>query len=74
MPSIKLRAEFGVHILNEAGRGKAVEIAAAFSDCLNRVEEICEKDGRDVALVRTKLQEACFFSKRAMAVLPENQE
>lgn len=29
--------------------------------------------GREFAIVMTKLEEACFFAKKAMALQPENQ-
>jgi len=32
-----------------------------------------DADPRKLALVRTKLEEACFFAKKAMAESPENQ-
>ena len=52
---------------------RAKAIAVAFSDLLDKVEAFgCT--GRDLALVKTKLEEACFCAKRGMASLPENQE
>lgn len=69
-----MRQEFTVHMLNAAGREKAGNVAASFSGLLDRLEEICGKDGRDMAIVRTKLEEACFFAKRAFASKAENQE
>lgn len=68
------REEFEVHRLNEEGMLRANHIALAFSDCLDELERIAGKDGREMALVRTKLQEAAFFAKRAMAIKPENQQ
>lgn len=68
-----IRPEFGVHMLNAQGKTKAELLAAAFSQLLNRVEEISGTDGREIAIVRTKLEEASFFAKKAMAVRPENQ-
>lgn len=68
------RSEFSIHMLNEAGIAKAERIALAFTHCLDEVEDTVGGDGREMALVRTKLQEAAFFAKRAMAVRPENQK
>lgn len=77
------RPEFVVHRLNADGLFKADEIARAFSDCLSRIEAALEipqpgivigEQARCLAVVRTKLQEACFFAKRAIAVHEDNQE
>jgi hypothetical protein len=73
MAQVNIRPEFKVHMLNESGKAKAASIAQAFSDLLNNIEASgCT--GRDLALVKTKLEEACFAAKRGMASLPENQE
>ena len=70
-----IRPEFDVHILSEGGKVKAREIAATFSGLLTALEhpDLCGKDGRDMAIVRTKLEEACFFAKRGMAAQKANQ-
>lgn len=70
-----IRPEFNVHLLNEEGKVKANIIAFVFTDTLNRLEDedVCGSEGREMAIVRTKLQEAAFYAKRAMAVRPENQ-
>lgn len=79
---------FQVHRLNEAGIAKATGLAAEFSDLLRYIERVSGAStgsagtpyppslpgGRDLAIARTKLQEAAFFAKRAMAMDPENQE
>ena len=67
--------EFEVHILNESGKDKAREIARRFSDLLQFCEQttVCTPLGREMAIVRTKLEEACFFAKKAMAKQPDNQ-
>lgn len=67
------RPEFRVHLLNPSGIQKAREIAQAFSACLDKCEEL-GVTGRELALVKTKLEEASFFAKKGMASLPENQE
>lgn len=68
-----VRPEFSVHKLNPAGMKKAHQIAMIFTRALNEIEEICGADGREMALVRTFLQEAGFFAKRSMAMRSENQ-
>ncbi len=68
-----MKNEFQVHKLNETGMTKAIELGEAFSELLTKLETIIPA-GRERALVVTKLQEASFFAKRAIAVLPENQE
>lgn len=65
--------EFAVHMLNEQGKVKARQIQQTFDICLNRLTELC-MDGRSMSLVRTKLEEACFFAKKAMAINLGNQE
>lgn len=69
-----IRDEFTVHMLNEQGKQKAARIAATFSLALDQLEEICGKQGREMAIVRTHLQDASFYAKRAMALRPENQQ
>lgn len=70
-----MRTEFTVHRLNAAGMKKATAIAEHFSDLLDVLEEhFCGKEGRDIALVRTELEKANFYAKRAMASKKENQE
>jgi hypothetical protein len=59
--------------LNAEGLVKANAIASAFENLLNSVEDLCGTGGREMALVRTKLEEASFFAKKAMAIRPENQ-
>lgn len=68
---MKVRDEFAVHMLNESGIEKAKALAEGFSVLLEACETFA---GRDVAIVRTKLQEASFFAKLAMACRAENQK
>lgn len=68
-----MRQEFQVHRLNEAGLEKAGKIAERFSTFLDDLEALCGADGRDIAIVRTKLQEANFFAKRSIATIKANQ-
>ncbi|MEE9510329.1 MAG: hypothetical protein V3V81_07535 [Candidatus Bathyarchaeia archaeon] len=61
-----MNKEFDVHILTEDGIGKAKEIATIFNNTLNLLKIVCP-DGREFSIVKTKLEEACFFAKKAMA-------
>lgn len=63
---------FQVHRLNEGGLKNAQLIAEAFDTLLERLELLCPA-GRELALVKTKLEEAGFFAKKAMANSPSNQ-
>jgi hypothetical protein len=68
-----IRKEFTVHMLNQEGKDKAALIAEGFSRCLNLLEDVCGSDGREMSIVRTKLEEASYYAKRSMAQRPENQ-
>jgi len=71
---MNIRREFTVHMLNETGKQKARQIAETLTEALDKLEQVCGTDGREMALVRTKLEELSFFAKKAMAVRSENQE
>lgn len=64
---------FQFHKLNDAGIEKALAIAKAFDDCLYQLRTVCP-DGREFSIVKTKLEEACFFAKKSMAIQLENQK
>lgn len=66
-----MNKEFTVHMLTDQGKAKAKEIAEAFDTCLEKLLVVCPP-GRELAIVRTKLEEAAFFAKKAMASTPEN--
>ena len=65
---------FKVHILNQQGIKHAQWMQAAFEDFLANLEAVAGPDGREMAICRTKLEEASFFAKKAMAMRLENQE
>jgi hypothetical protein len=65
---------FEVHILNATGKENARYLQDAFKSFLGALEETCGKDGREMAIVRTKLEEASFYAKRAMAMRPEHHD
>ena len=66
-----MHKEFEVHMLNDLGKARAGVIANVFDNALTSLETVCPA-GRELSIVRTKLEEACFFAKRAMASQPEN--
>lgn len=65
--------EFAVHVLNDEGIRKAAEIADVFNRALYALGDVCPQKTREFSLVKTKLEEACFFAKKAMACDPVNQ-
>ena len=69
-----MHPNFQVHLLNEDGIRKAQGLAKGFSSFLDDLEQVCGENSREMAIVRTKLEEASFFAKKAMASLPENQK
>lgn len=67
-----MNKEFKVHMLNEICKEKARRIANEFSILIDRILEICP-EGREMSIVKTKLEEACFFAKKSMASQEYNQ-
>jgi len=68
-----MRKEFAFHKLNQQGQTKAELIGDIFEEALSRIESYVP-DSRELAIVRTKLEEACFFAKKGMAAQASNQE
>lgn len=64
---------FEVHMLNEVGKEKARAIANVFNDVLIHLSPLCPT-GREMSIVKTNLETACFFAKKSMANNPENQQ
>ena len=65
-------SEFSVHILNEEGIEKANKIKDVFNEFLTNLTDLCAP-GRELSIVKTKLEEACFFAKKSMANQEINQ-
>jgi hypothetical protein len=63
---------FQTYVLNSRGVAKAEAIATVFDDLLAKVAALCPA-GRELSIVRTKLEEACFYAKKSMASDPTNQ-
>lgn len=67
-----MNKEFEVYKLNEEGLKKAQIIAGDFSALLGGLIGMCP-EGRELSIVKTKLEEACFFAKKSVASVKENQ-
>lgn len=62
----KVHKAFEVHMVNERGKIAAQQIATLFNNLLSNLYSL-NLTGREMAIVETKLEEACFFAKKAMA-------
>jgi hypothetical protein len=67
---------FEFHLLNEEGKQKAKVIACKFHELLCSLGGISPESvaTREFSLCKTKLEEACFFAKKAMATQIVNQQ
>jgi hypothetical protein len=65
-------ALFKVYRLNSAGQEKAKAVAKAYDDLL-AVLRLHIPEGRELTIVGMKLEEACFYSKKAIANDPANR-
>ena len=64
--------EFQAVAMNDAAVEKCRVIREAFSEALTAIKQHV-KPGRELALVTTKLQEACMWAVRGVAMDPANQ-
>lgn len=75
-----MNKEFQVHTLNDDGKAKAKRIAEAFDRLVDELTTPATPDdptiicppSRETSIMRTKLEEACFFAKKATASAPGN--
>ena len=63
-----MHKEFEVHILTTTGIEKAKEMAIIFDNLLARLTDDYCPNNREFSIVKTKLEEACFFAKKSMAI------
>lgn len=71
---MKRNEQFAVHKLSPEGFEKANAIRDSFDNILNILSEdgMCI-DCREFSIAKTKLEEACFYAKKAMAINLSNQ-
>lgn len=68
-----MHKEFQFPMLNEAGIRKAEQIIASFDRLLDDLVVVNPDASREMSLCRTKLEEAAFYAKKAMALDPFNR-
>lgn len=63
-------------MLNEQGKQKAQQIGTRFDGLVEDLKYILDGNTscREFSIVKAKLEEACFYAKKAMAKNPENNE
>lgn len=70
-----MHPQFQVHRLTEEGLAQATVVALKFDELLYSLDAITgAASSREMAIVRTKLEEACFFAKKALANNPVYQQ
>lgn len=70
---VAIRKEFQVHLLNEEGIHVAKTLAYKFSVIANWIQSV-GIEGRELSIALTKLEEASFFAKKAVAINPTFQK
>lgn len=68
-----INPEFQVHRLNPAGLTKAEEVAIAFDELLEQVKNWIP-ESRELSLVKTHMEQACFYVKKGLAKQAANQQ
>lgn len=65
---------FKHHKLNGEGMKKCEAISQEFNKLLEALESMTPTGNREFALVKTHLEQACFYAKKSVALQPHNQE
>jgi hypothetical protein len=68
-----MNKEFESYALNPDGMHYAARISISFDKLLTELKIFCPP-GRELSIAATKLEEACFFAKKAMSTNPDHQE
>jgi uncharacterized protein YutD len=69
-----MRKEFKFHKLNSDGIVKARKIAITYDELADYICEICKSGSPELTIALRKLEESCFYAKKAMAQQEFNQE
>lgn len=62
-----MNKEFSRNVLTDEGLQKMSGIAELFDELLESLKVKCP-EGRELSLTKTKLEEACFYAKKSIAV------
>ena len=68
-----MNKEFTTQSLNEKGIEVVNGVRGLFNELLNELEQYCPPS-REFSIVRTKLEEACFFAVKSACSVRENQK
>lgn len=69
-----MRKEFKFHRLNEYGIDKARKLAELYNTLCEQVTEIVRVSSPELTIATRKLEESCFYAKKAMAEQDINQD
>jgi hypothetical protein len=67
-----MNPEFDTHKLNARGLETVDFLSEKFNDLLNDVWFVLSPEGREIDIVRQKLEEACFFACKGVSKQREN--
>jgi protein involved in temperature-dependent protein secretion len=65
-PKLEVDPLFSFTTMSTEGKEKTVAIAEAFTTFLRQLEEILPGNSREISIVKTKLEEASFYAKKAL--------
>jgi hypothetical protein len=60
-------------MLNENGKRSLELISILYDNLLEELRTLCE-ESREFSIATTKLEESCFFAKKAACIKKENQK
>jgi len=69
-----MRKEFKFHKLNDDGIKKSISIAEKYNELADFICGIIAEGSAEYTIALRKLEESCFYAKKAMAEQEKNQE
>jgi len=65
-PKLEVDPLFSFTTMSTEGKEKTIAIAEAFTTFLRQLEELLPGNSREISIVKTKLEEASFYAKKAL--------